>query len=78
MFRRFPKLFGLLLLASLCGLPPVAPIQPALAEFAIHSARDRIHPVFARNGMIASQEALAGQVGDGALAGQHEGVRWCS
>jgi gamma-glutamyltranspeptidase/glutathione hydrolase len=38
-------------------------VQPALAELAFYSARDRIHPVVARNGMVASQEALASQVG---------------
>ncbi|MDQ5911348.1 MAG: gamma-glutamyltranspeptidase / glutathione hydrolase [Pseudomonadota bacterium] len=32
-------------------------------ESTFYSPRDRIHPVFARNGMVASQEALATQVG---------------
>ncbi|MDS4040594.1 MAG: gamma-glutamyltransferase [Candidatus Competibacter sp.] len=63
MFRRLPNLFGLLLLASLCGPPPVAYISVALAEPAIHGARSRIHPVFARSAMVASQEAQASRVG---------------
>ena len=63
MFRRLPNLFGLLLLASLCGPPPVAYISVALAEPTIHGARDRIHPVFARSAMVASQEAQASRVG---------------
>jgi gamma-glutamyltranspeptidase/glutathione hydrolase len=37
---------------------------PALAQPApIHSGRDRVHPVFAGNGMVATQEAVASRVG---------------
>lgn len=38
--------------------PMLAPAEPA-----IYPARDRIHPVFARNGMVVTQESLASQVG---------------
>ncbi len=51
----------LLLLLSVGGLPP--PIHSAWAEPAVFSARDRIHPTFARNGMVATQDALASQAG---------------
>ena len=64
MLRRFLKnTLGWLLLLSLGILPGWLPVQPALAEPAIDSARDRIHPVFARNGMVVAQEALASETG---------------
>ncbi|MER2603913.1 MAG: gamma-glutamyltransferase [Candidatus Competibacter phosphatis] len=48
-----------LLLWGWCWLLPDA----ALAEPAIFSPRDRIHPVFAPNGMVVSQEARASEIG---------------
>jgi gamma-glutamyltranspeptidase/glutathione hydrolase len=48
-----------LLLWGWCWLLPDA----ALAEPALFSPRDRIHPVFARNGMVVTQEALASEIG---------------
>jgi gamma-glutamyltranspeptidase/glutathione hydrolase len=35
----------------------------ALADAAVYSDRDRLHPVFAAQGMVATQEALASEVG---------------
>lgn len=49
-----PALFGLLCLLLL---------PAGWAEPPIYTARDRIHPVFARHGMVVSQEALASQIG---------------
>ena len=65
MLRRFlNNTLGWLLLLNLGVLPGWLPLlQPALAEPAIDSARDRIHPVFARNGMVVAQEALASEAG---------------
>lgn len=63
MFRFFPYLLGFLFLVGWCGLPLPHPIQTASAEPAVYSARDRIHPVFARKGLVVSQEALASEVG---------------
>ncbi|HRX71187.1 MAG: gamma-glutamyltransferase [Candidatus Competibacteraceae bacterium] len=64
MFRFFPYVFSFLFLVGWCCLPLPQPIQPAFAEpAAIYSARDRIHPVFARHGLVVSQEALASEVG---------------
>ena len=64
MLRRFlNNTLGWLLLLNLGILPGWLPLQPALAEPAIDHARDRIHPVFARNGMVVAQEALASQAG---------------
>jgi len=63
MSRSFLPVFGWLLLAGWCSLPSLQLIQPALAEPAVYSARDRIHPIFARNGLVVSQEALASEVG---------------
>ena len=64
MLRRFlNNTLGWLLLLNLGILPGWLPLQPALAEPAIDSAYDRIHPVFARNGMVVAQEALASQAG---------------
>ena len=48
-----------LLLWGWCWLLPDA----ALAEPALFSPRDRIHPVFAPNGMVVSQEARASEIG---------------
>ena len=51
---------GLRLLILLCfGFPGAAPAQDA----AILSAQDIFHPVFAENGMVASQEAEATRIG---------------
>ena len=61
--RALSYVLGLLLLIGWGGLPLLQPIQPAFADPAIYSARDRIHPVFARNGLVVSQEALASAVG---------------
>ncbi len=60
-FSRPPAVFpGLLLLILLCfGFPGAAPAQDA----AILSAQDIFHPVFAENGMVASQEAEATRIG---------------
>ncbi len=67
-------LFGLCSLPPMLSVPP-ALAEPALVkpvgqfdadrplESTFYSARDRIHPIFARSGMVASQEALATQVG---------------
>ncbi len=49
----------LLALSILCFLLPLL----GQAKPAIYSPRDRIHPVFARNGMVVTQEALASQIG---------------
>lgn len=49
---------AMLLLAAWLASP-----MPALGEEPIYSDRDRIHPVFARHGMVATQEALATEVG---------------
>lgn len=49
-----------LLLLGLCVFPPPILVH---AEPTIYSARDRIHPIFARNGLVVTQEALASQVG---------------
>lgn len=38
-------------------------VTPTLADEAIYSARDIFHPVFAENGMVSSQEALATKIG---------------
>ena len=43
----------LLLLGSGAGRTELAPLD----------ARDRIHPVYARHGLVVAQEALASQVG---------------
>ena len=48
----------LLLLGWYWLLPDVAVAEPA-----IFSPRDRIHPVFAPNGMVVSQEARASEIG---------------
>ena len=48
-----------LLLWGWCWLLPDA----ALAEPALFSPRDRIHPVFAPNGMVVSQKARASEIG---------------
>ncbi len=51
---------GLRLLILLCiGFPGAASAQDA----AILSAQDIFHPVFAENGMVASQEAEATRIG---------------
>ncbi len=56
-FRRFA-------LAALVSGAAVLPSLPALSQSApILSDLDRFHPVVARNGMVASQEALATEVG---------------
>ncbi len=47
----------------LLGLCIVLPPILAHAEPVSYSSRDRIHPIFARNGMVVTQEALASQVG---------------
>jgi len=52
--------FAVLAVAGALLLPIPAPAQDAGA---IISARDRFHPVVARNGMVASQEAVATRVG---------------
>jgi gamma-glutamyltranspeptidase/glutathione hydrolase len=39
------------------------PIVPAAAQEPIYSNMDRIHPVYAEHGMVASQEAVATEVG---------------
>lgn len=53
------RMLGRALLGLLCLL-----LLPASwADAPIYNARDRIHPVFARHGMVVSQEALASQVG---------------
>ena len=50
------RLVALALLAALAS--------PAFAQDAtIYSPMDRVHPVWARHGMVASQEALATQIG---------------
>ncbi|HWT31512.1 MAG TPA: gamma-glutamyltransferase, partial [Propylenella sp.] len=50
------RLVTLALFASLAA--------PSFAQDAtIYSAMDRVHPVWAENGMVASQEALATQIG---------------
>jgi len=58
--RRAPRLlFCLIALGLLSGWPSATAAQ----EAAILSARDIFHPVFARNGMVASQEAVATRIG---------------
>jgi gamma-glutamyltranspeptidase/glutathione hydrolase len=47
----------------LIGPLAFAPVQGAAQETAIVSPRDILHPVFAENGMVASQEATATRVG---------------
>jgi gamma-glutamyltranspeptidase/glutathione hydrolase len=50
------------LLGALLALPLAA--CPALAqEAAIYSSLDRMHPVWARHGMVATQEAVASRIG---------------
>jgi gamma-glutamyltranspeptidase/glutathione hydrolase len=44
-------------------LPGFAPVARAQDEQPIYSALDRIHPVHAAHGMVASQEAVATEVG---------------
>jgi gamma-glutamyltranspeptidase/glutathione hydrolase len=56
--RRNP-IAGALLLLLLQALPAGALAE----EQAILSARDIVHPVFAENGMVASQEAVASRIG---------------
>ncbi|WP_349358564.1 gamma-glutamyltransferase [Stappia sp.] len=62
---RLRRRAGLLLL--LAGLVPALAALPARADTPapppILSGDDRVHPVLARSGMVASQEALATQVG---------------
>ncbi|MFD1880893.1 gamma-glutamyltransferase [Paracoccus pacificus] len=48
--------------AALCALPAGA------QEAAIYSGMDRIHPVWAENGMVAAQERVAAEVGRDILA----------
>ncbi|MGB5064704.1 MAG: gamma-glutamyltransferase, partial [Candidatus Competibacter sp.] len=48
----------LLLLGLCCLLPGAATAEPAL-----FSPRDRIHPTFAPNGLVVSQEARASEIG---------------
>ena len=58
--RSIAKLLSLLFVA----LPLLSLAAPASGqEAAILSARDIFHPVFARNGMVASQEAVATRIG---------------
>lgn len=61
--RLFPYVFVWLFPAIGCGLFLIQPISFASAGPAVYNARDRIHPVFARNGLVVSQEALASEVG---------------
>ena len=64
MVRRFLKNpLGWLLLLSIGVLPGCWLSSPALAELGLDHARARIHPVFARNGMVVAQEALASEAG---------------
>jgi gamma-glutamyltranspeptidase/glutathione hydrolase len=51
------RLVALALFASLAAAPSLA------QEAAIYSAMDRVHPVWAQNGMVATQEALATEIG---------------
>lgn len=48
--------------AATCAALLFAPAVQA-QEAAIYSGADRIHPVYAENGMVAAQEAVAAQVG---------------
>jgi gamma-glutamyltranspeptidase/glutathione hydrolase len=49
---------------ALCALIAPLTLSPALAQHAdIYSPLDRVHPVYAASGMVASQEALATEVG---------------
>lgn len=54
-----PRLLCLMVLGLLSGWP----LMVAAQEAAILSARDIFHPVYARNGMVASQEAAATRIG---------------
>jgi gamma-glutamyltranspeptidase/glutathione hydrolase len=57
----FARKGGLLLLLALAA---VAPLRAGVAQdAAILSAQDIVHPVFAENGMVASQEAEATRIG---------------
>lgn len=57
-------LLSVLLLLGLCALPAQAAPR---SEQAILSGNDIHHPVFARHGMVSSQEAVATEIGVGIL-----------
>ncbi len=48
---------------TLASALAVAPVAVSAQEAAIYSGSDRHHPVWAENGMVAAQEALAAQIG---------------
>jgi gamma-glutamyltranspeptidase/glutathione hydrolase len=50
------------MLAGALALAPTVALGQA-EPTAIYSSRDRIHPVYARNGMVASQEETATRIG---------------
>jgi gamma-glutamyltranspeptidase/glutathione hydrolase len=47
----------------LIGLLAFSPVRGAAQEAPVFSPRDIVHPVFAENGMVASQEAVASRIG---------------
>jgi gamma-glutamyltranspeptidase/glutathione hydrolase len=65
MSRHMSLVAGAATLALALALAPLAPdfAPPANAQGGIYSDMDRIHPVYAANGMVASQEAMATEVG---------------
>lgn len=63
MRRRLPSVHRQSSLLLLLWLWIFSGAIPAQAEPTIYSARDRIHPVFARNSMAATQEASASRIG---------------
>ena len=74
MSRSFLYVVSLLFLVGWCGLPLPQPIQTASAELAVYSARDRIHHIFARKGLVVSQEALGVEVSSGSPSRSREAL----